>query len=251
MTGPAPGRDCRGWPLVRAGGGLSADERRAADGHLALCRRCTAKLEAEKTLEQQLATAGSMTLGVAVAALAVRMGGKAVGAMPLAGASLAPVVALSTAAVLTVAAGGVIATVRQTQPAPQHSRVVQPVAPAPGQPVAAPTNTVPHATDATAPASSTPSTSGVVPAPSATFGPLLPPGQRSETSLPLPLPTNAVLPGTVLPTKLLPTKLLPTVSVPALPVVTAVPTGTSVTSVLPLPTLSPPPRLLPTLPTLR
>src|SRR5436305_4954481 len=105
MSDPSTGRDCRGWPLVRSIARLSPDERAAAEGHLALCRRCTARLDAEKTLEQRLATAGSVTLGVSVAAVVARMAGKSAGAVPFAGSSLTPVVALSTAAVLTAGAG--------------------------------------------------------------------------------------------------------------------------------------------------
>src|SRR5437660_10339323 len=101
MTAPTVVRTCRGWPLVRATARLSPAERAAAEGHLALGRHCAARVQAEKSLEQRLAAAGSTTLGIGVAALVARVVSGSSGVASLTGSSVAPVVALSTAAVLT------------------------------------------------------------------------------------------------------------------------------------------------------
>src|SRR5947209_8369041 len=225
MTATTTARTCRGWPLVRAAARLSPAERVAAEGQLALCRHCAARVEAEKSLEQRLAAAGSTTLGFGVAALVARLVGGSSGVASLTGSSVAPVVALSTVAVLTASVGGAVAVTRDAHPVAHH-RVVTTVPAAPGRGGPGRTSTgsgaVTGAGAGVAPTSPAPApaTTGHPTAAPATAAPRIvaPTTAGHVATTPLPLPTSVTVPTLpALPPVPTPSLPLPAPSIPVLP----------------------------------
>ena len=103
-AGPAASvttRECRGWPLVARKDRLTPAERQAADGHLALCRQCRARLDEQRQNRDKIWARGGAVSAV-VAADVVSLSLPAGGAF--AGSGLASVV-LGKAGMAIVGAG--------------------------------------------------------------------------------------------------------------------------------------------------
>jgi hypothetical protein len=213
--------DCRGWALVAPRPGRTEPERRAASGHLSLCRRCRYRLRAHAVLEHRVAAAGSAAFGASVTAAVARTfaGGNLGGA---AGAITGPVMALSTAAALTAGVGAFAVTTHHegtTRPAVTNVSHEGP-APAGNAPATEPSASTPanRSADnggAAAPSPAQTPVPGVAPS---RLAPL--PGSNllklPQVSPPaLPLPTVSVQP-VPLPTSSLPVPV-PTLTLPPLP----------------------------------
>ena len=225
-TGTAPvtaGDECRGLALVAPRPGRTIPERRAASGHLSLCRRCRNKLRAHAVLKQKVAAAGSVAFGASVTAAVGRAFAGSHVAGSAAGALTAPIVALSTAVALTAGAGTFALT---THGDGGHRTPTGTDRPQQGAPAGV----------RTTPAADTQPVPGGTPS----SGPSRPaPGLPTDRKL-LPLPELTTVP---LPTTSLPALPLPSVSLspPALPTIlpTALPTSLPTTSLpLPLPSVT-------------
>ena len=229
-TGTAPvtaAEECRGWALVAPRPGRTLPERRAASGHLSLCRRCRNKLRAHAVLEQRVAAAGSVAFGASVTAAVGRAFAGSHVAGSAAGALTAPIIALSTAVALTAGAGTFALTTHGDgrHRVPGGTDRLHPDAPAS-------VRTTPAAD--TEPVPSTAPSGG----PTRQAPPGSQPGLPTERKL-LPLPELTTVP---LPTVSLPALPLPQVdlSPPALPtsLATALPTSLPTSLPLPLPSVT-------------
>ena len=109
-AGPAAAvmtRECRGWPLVARKDRLTPAEREAADGHLALCRQCRARLDEQRQNRDKMWVRGGGAVSAVVVADVVSLSLPAGGAF--AGSGLASVV-LGKAGMAIVGAGAIAIT---------------------------------------------------------------------------------------------------------------------------------------------
>jgi len=226
-AGPTSGafpRECRGWPLVARRDRLTPAESAAADGHLALCRQCRARLDEQRQTRDKIWVRGGAVSAVVLAdvvSLSLPAGGA------FAGSGLASVV-LGKAGMAIVGAGALAITatsagvaVARNGPAHPHRTLVPSVAPS--QPGAAdPATTTPASRSGDPRVTGSQSNGGEVASP---------PPTKTQSTIDKPLPSNA------------PT-LVPTVSVP-------VPLPTSLPTTLPtLPTVLPSPSISVSVPSL-
>src|SRR3954470_493958 len=100
-------RECRGWPLVARKDRLTPAEREAADGHLALCRQCRARLDEQRQNRDKMWVRGGGAVSAVVVADVVSLSLPAGGAF--AGSGLASVV-LGKAGMAIVGAGAIAIT---------------------------------------------------------------------------------------------------------------------------------------------
>jgi hypothetical protein len=176
---------CPGWPLVRGGLGLTAQERAAGDAHEQWCADCRARTAQRDRTRRRLAAAGSVSSVTATGTAAL------VGSTSAVAAKTVLAIAVGTAAV-----GGGTAVAIQSRHAPAGHQQ---------QPAGGITSTTPRATSAAThavPATPTP--------PAASAPPSTRPSTRPSAA------SSALLPTRLLPSKL-PTPQVPTL-LPTLPV---------------------------------
>jgi len=227
-TAGLPARECRGWPLVARKDRLTPAERAAADGHLALCRQCRARLEEQRQTRDKIWVRGGAVSAVVVAdvvSLSLPAGGA------FAGSGLASVV-LGKAGMAIVGAGALAITatsagvaVARNAPSPPHGGHVPAVAPARPGGAGTGTGTVgPRSRSGDPRVTGSQAGGGAVASP---------PADKTQSTVGKPLPTNAT---TAAPTLSVPVQL-PTTPPTTLP--TSLPTSpVQLPTRLPLPTPS-------------
>lgn len=132
---PMQARDCRGWPLVARSERLTPAERDAANGHLALCRQCRARLDELRQVRGKVWVRGGAVSAVVVAdvvSLSLPAGGAVAGsgvASVLLGKAGMAIVGATALAVTATSAG---IAVTRTAPAHAHRAPAPTVAPPSG-----------------------------------------------------------------------------------------------------------------------
>src|SRR4051812_37619539 len=122
-TAAVMARECRGWPLVARKDRLTPAERQAADGHLALCRQCRARLDEQRQNRDKMWVRGGGAVSAVVVADVVSLSLPAGGAF--AGSGLASVV-LGKAGMAIVGAGAIAITATSAGVAVARSAPSQP-----------------------------------------------------------------------------------------------------------------------------
>jgi hypothetical protein len=131
-------RECRGWPLVARKDRLTSAEREAADGHLALCRQCRARLDQQRQARDKIWVRGGAVSAVVLAdvvSLPVP-GGSALAGTGVASAMLGKagmaVVGAGAIAITATSAGVAVARTAPSQPHGTQAPAVAPRLPGSG-----------------------------------------------------------------------------------------------------------------------
>jgi len=212
-VGPAPVvvRECRGWPLVARRERVTSAERAAADGHLALCRQCRGRLDAQRQTRDKIWARGGAVSAVVVAdvvSLSLPAGGAVAGSIASVALGKAGMAILGATVVAVTATSAGVAVARQAPAQPHRTQnpVVGPQHRG-GPPVKAPSSrpggdartgsrSGAAASDSPSPASRLNPVPGAEPSAVPTAVPTIPPPTISApVQLPTTLPTLLPLPS--------------------------------------------------------